>query len=223
MNLQKYIKNNQNIRNKETQYTQNILDTQDTQDTQDTRIDYNLDKTISLVKDSLEFYDKGQEKYRDIYKNINYISIEINTNDLEHNIIIFYDLNFKELSRHKFERIGIFDIKSNLWTWAWAIPFLEKNETNIIRKILTYGVELDLSSISLKVELITSRFKITNKVQLDIHCAIASYLSKKQKIFSYKVFGSTTVINNKFIDILNLNNNNDNDNYELISYIFLLD
>jgi len=221
MNIQKNKKNNIDKYNTNTDNdTDN--DTDNNTDTDNNNF-YN-DKTISLVRDALEFFDKGQDKYRDEYKNINYISIEENLNDLEHNIIIFYDIYFKEISSHKYEWIGIFDIKSNLWTWAWAIPYSPKNETNIIRKILTYGVELDQTSVSLKVELITSRFKITNKVQLDIHCAIASYLSKKQKIFSYKVYGSTRIINNKFVDILNPDIENKNsDNYELISYIFLLD
>jgi len=185
------------------------------------------DKTILLIKDALEYYDKGCEKNKDKFSKINYISIDRTDKDLEHNIIRLYDTNFKEISKHKYESIGIYYIKSQIWIWAWAIPMLRKNETNIIRKILIYGSELDNSSLSLKSELVTSRFIISNKTQLDIHCAIASYLSKKSNILSYRIFGSVKpIINNniKYIDILNPNVELKNtDNIDLIHYIFLLD
>jgi hypothetical protein len=179
---------------------------------------------MSIITDAIDYYDKFQEKYRDNYLNINYISLELTDKDLEHNIIIFYDSELKELFRSRFERIGMLDLKSQIWTWAWARPDLKKNETNIIRKILFYGTELDPTTNYLKTELITSRFKVTNKTQLDIYCAISAYLSKRPKIFKYKIFGNPKIINNKFVDILNPNVNIQSDDmYEVISYIFLLD
>lgn len=182
-----------------------------------------INKKMSIITDALEYYDKFQEKYRDEYININYISLEISDKDLEHNVIIFYDSDLKEIFRSRYERIGILDLKSQIWTWAWARPDLRKNETNIIRKILFYGTELDPSMNYLKTELITSRFKITNKIQLDIFCAISCYLSKKPKIFSYKIYGNPRIIDNKYVDILNPDIKEYDDKYELLSYIFLLD
>jgi hypothetical protein len=182
-----------------------------------------LNKKMGIITDALEYYDKFQEKYRDEYININYISLEISDKDLDHNVIIFYNTNLKELFRSRYERIGILDLKSQIWTWAWARPDLRKNETNIIRKILFYGTELDPSMNYLKTELITSRFKITNKTQLDIFCAISGYLSKKPKIFNYKIYGNPKIIDNKYVDILHPDINKNEDTYELISYIFLLD
>jgi hypothetical protein len=192
---------------------------EDTEETED-----NIDKSVILIKDALEYYDKACDKNKDKFIKINYISIDHNDKDLEHSIITLYDSNLKEISTHKYESIGVYDIKSQIWTWAWAIPILNKNETNIIRKILNYGTELDKTALSLKLELVTSRFIISNKTQLDIHCAIASYLSKKPNILSYRIFGSAKVIDNKYIDVLNpdteLKNTN---NYDLLYYIFLLD
>lgn len=182
-----------------------------------------INKKMTIITDALEYYDKFQEKYRDEYININYISLEISDKDLEHNVIIFYDSDLKEIFRSRYERIGILDLKSQIWTWAWARPDLRKNETNIIRKILFYGTELDPTMNYLKTELITSRFKITNKIQLDIFCAISGYLSKKAKIYSYKIYGNPRIIDNKFVDILHPDIKEHDDTYELISYIFLLD
>jgi hypothetical protein len=179
---------------------------------------------MAIITDALDYYDKFQEKYRDDYLHINYISLELTDKDLEHNIIIFYDSELKELFRSRFERIGMLDLKSQIWTWAWARPDLKKNETTIIRKILFYGTELDPTTNYLKTELITSRFKVTNKIQLDIYCAISAYLSKRPKIFKYKIYGNPKIINNKFVDILNPDITTNTDNmYEVISYIFLLD
>jgi len=59
-----------------------------------------------------------------------------------------------------------------------------------------YGTELDSQQNFLKSELITSRFKINNSIQLDIHASIASYLSKKPMIFKMKQFKNKEIKNN---------------------------
>ena len=50
---------------------------------------------MAIITDALDYYDKFQEKYRDDYLHINYISLELTDKDLEHNIIIFYDSELK--------------------------------------------------------------------------------------------------------------------------------
>jgi hypothetical protein len=63
------------------------------------------------------------------------------------------------------------------------VPYLSKNSTYTSRKILNYGLDLGPNQEYLKSELITSRFRITNPIQLDIHTAISSYLSQIPTIF----------------------------------------
>jgi len=179
---------------------------------------------MTLIKNSFEYYDKNNEKIGNKFDKVNYISFEINQKDLEHDIIIFYDVNLKELFRSRIEKIGIFDKISKIWTWAWAVSSFKKNETNIVRKILQYGTELDPSTIFLKTELITSRFRISNKIQLDMHCAIASYLSKKKQIYKYTIFNLLKLIDNKYIDIINPDySKNEDVTFELEYFVFLLD
>ena len=179
---------------------------------------------ITLIRNSFDYYDKNQDVIKNRFDKVNYISFEINKKDLEHDTIIFYDSELKELFRSKMEKIGIYDKVSQIWTWAWAIAYLKKNETNIIRKILTYGTELDPSSIFLKTELITSRFRISNMTQLDMHCAIASYLSKKPNIFRYTIFSQLKLVDGKYIDILNPDySKTEKVTFELDYYVFLLD
>lgn len=183
-------------------------------------------KDVSLINNSFEYYDKNNDIYKDKFLDVMYIELQRNDNDLDHSILLFYDKNLKLLFSYKFERLGIYDTKSNIWSWAWTIPYFKKNETNIIRKILHYGTELDHSSIFLKTELITSRFRITNNCQLDIHCAIASYLSKKPLIFKYKFFSNPEIIEDKYVNILYPKYSYKKDSeetYEVIYYVFLLD
>jgi hypothetical protein len=61
-----------------------------------------------------------------------------------------------------------------------------KNSTYLSRKLLNYGLDIDNEElIQLKSELITSRFKIKNTLQLDIHLALAGYLCKNPIIYKH--------------------------------------
>ena len=151
---------------------------------------------IELVKDSLDFYDRNQEIYKKNLDDINYIRFKQASTEIEHNILYLYNENKEEIYKTKYEYIGIYEPTINVWTWAWAIPTLSKKNTNIIRKLLMYGTELDPSSYFLKSELITSRFRINNEIQLDIHCSIASYLSKKPVVFKLKHYKNVNIEDN---------------------------
>ena len=142
---------------------------------------------ISLVTNALEYYDANNEIYNDTFKNVYYIKFIEAENDLEHNIIIYFDKNKNEIFRSKYEVIGLYNTNSNTWTWAWAISSFKKNNTNIVRKIWNYGAVLDPSVKYLKTELITSRFRVADPIQLDIHVSIASYLSKNPLIYKHNV------------------------------------
>lgn len=140
---------------------------------------------ISLVTTALEYYDTNNETYSNTFKNVNYTTFVKANNDMEHNMIIFYDKNKKELFRSKYEIIGLHNTDSNTWTWGWAIPNFKKNNTNIIRRLWNYGATLDPNAKHLKSELITSRFRVANDAQLDIHISMASYLSKTPLIYKH--------------------------------------
>ena len=161
-----------------------------------------------IVSKSLEYYDKNLElNNKKFFNNINktkFIKNEDN-NDMNKNIIEFY-YNKKKLYSFKYEEIGSYYNKSKLWIWAWADPKLKKKENYISRKILNYGLDLDTNQNFLKTELVTSRFTVSNLLQLDIHVAIASYLTKIPNIYCHKV---------------SLNKSNDED-YILV-YLFLFE
>ena len=139
-----------------------------------------------LIRDSLEYLDRNIEKNNDFLKKIKYISFKWGINSP---IIFFYDSNKNIIHTSNYEIIGtyIHDYKS--WTWAWSVPTYAKKFTYIITDILKYGINLDTDNdnLFLRSELINSRFKISNKIQLEIHTSIAAYLSKKPLVFNYVV------------------------------------
>jgi hypothetical protein len=167
------------------------------------------------ITEALEYYDMNSEKY--VVKNVRYIRYDHSKSDTEHNSIIMYDKNKNEIFRSRYEVIGIHEQKTNIWAWAWSIPTLIKNSTMIIKKILLYGLDLDIENRILKTELITSRFKVSNNIQLEIQLAIASYLSKIPLIFSVFSYSSTNN-NNDYIDLLI-----DDNQIKTKVYLFLLD
>jgi hypothetical protein len=157
----------------------------------------NLTPDIIMLKEALEYFDTNQYKLVDINNKIRYIEFIESDKDFEHNEIVLYDEDFNKINISKYEYIGTYDSTTSIWSWAWSIPTMKKKNTTIIRKILNYGVELEPTNNFLKTELITSRFRVTNKIQLDIYSAIVSYLSKKPSIIKIKIFNNTKIINHK--------------------------
>jgi hypothetical protein len=142
------------------------------------------DKAKELIKIALSYFDTNNEKYASLYDKFKYFTIDKSNNDTEHGIIKFYDKDDKLIFQSKYEVLGFYDNSSHLWVWGWAIPMLYKNEVYLSRKILNYGLDLSLNEDKfLKSELITSRFIISDPIQLNIHASIASYISKTPMIF----------------------------------------
>jgi hypothetical protein len=189
----------------------------------------NLTPDVLMVKEALDYFDTNQDKIIDLINKTYYINVNITQNNFEHNTINLYDINENIIETAKYEFIGIYDTRTTLWTWAWAVPSFTKKTTIILRKILNYGVELESKNDFLKTELITSRFRITNKIQIDIFSAIVSYLSKKPRIFKFKLFTDYNIvdkkINNESIKLIDIKNPHPNtkDLSYVEYYIFLLD
>ena len=87
---------------------------------------------------------------------------------------------------------------------------------------MNYGAELDPELSFLKTELVTSRFRISDPIQLEIHTAIASYLSKKPVIFKLKSFIDLNIVENNLLDVINSKNPLEQNNFS-IYYLFILD
>lgn len=171
----------------------------------------------SIVTDALEYYDNNNDKYKSLKEKSKFVKIEHgqNTNDMEYNIIYFYDEEKNEIFRSRYEVIGMLSNESKVWTWGWAIPHLKKNSVKTSKDILLYGIDLNPNEDTiLKTELITSRFRVANDVQLDIHISLSSYLSKNPLIFEYSPNEKDWTPESEYVDI---------SGGLTTSYIFLLD
>jgi hypothetical protein len=182
-----------------------------------------MNKVVDLVQNSLEFYDGNMEKYNSFIEKINFVKTEKGSEDIP--IINFYDSDKKLIFKSRYEILGTYISNTLTWTWAWANAMYPKKLTNISRRLLNYGVELESSpdNFFLKTELITSRYKISNKIQLELHASIASYLSKQPLVYKYKL----PVIQESYseeqnIKMLDTKKYKNVENYT-VYYLFLLD
>jgi hypothetical protein len=180
---------------------------------------------ITFVKTSLKYFDENSEKYENVLKHAKYVKYIESENDTTHNVIELFDKDKNKIFSSRYEIIGLHNNDSNTWTWSWAIPFFRKNNTNIARQLWNYGAMLDPDVKYLKSELITSRFRIADHIQVDIHIAIASYMSKIPFIFKYVYHAKNT----KMADDQETEHaeyrkfNIDTTDSILIYYLFLLD
>ena len=130
-----------------------------------------MDKELKdLVIKALDYYDSKNNEYKKLIK---YDNFELNKTDNE------IQLNEKKF---KYEVLGIFDNSVNVWIWAWMIPSIEKNSTIIVKKLLNYGLNIEenlIEELYLKIQFTNSRFLLEDKLQLEIHLALSSYLVKE--------------------------------------------
>lgn len=175
---------------------------------------------MDIVNDALKYYDENNEKYLNIKKKIKFVKhAQADQRDIEGVKLIFYDKDMKELFTSRVEVLGEYFPEIQIWCWGWSIPSLEKSLSSIIKRVWLYGCDIDIrnpANVLLKNELITSRFIINDPVQIEMHCAIASYLSKKPLIFQWKNF-----IFEK--EIMEVKGEFDDEKTDVIYYSFIID
>ena len=174
-----------------------------------------MDNYKKFVTVSLSEYDKNIKEQKKIFKNATAYEIKQTDNNMENDKFMFYNNDDEKIIEADFEVISTYTSIHDLWTWGWGTPTFSKKWTRIITKILNYGFSLDpKKEYHLKTELINSRFVISDPLQIDIHLAIASALSKIPNIYSFVMpeekneKGKYKIIKNK------------NDNFKIL-YVFL--
>ena len=145
-----------------------------------------------IIKNAYLYYDKMFEyniKHYDIDKI--FTVKEINKmNDLNNSKLSLKDINNKNLFEADYQVISfIFDhpTKSNnyIWIWSWSYADIVKNKTFLCRKILKYGLDINIDNkvieidIFLKSLLVTSRLQV-NEHELELLKAISLYITKQK-------------------------------------------
>lgn len=175
---------------------------------------------MDIIRDALKYYDQNNEKYLKIKKKIKFVKhATADQRDIEGVKLIFYDKDMKELFTSRVEILAKFYSEIKVWCWGFSIPSLDRSITALSKRIFLYGCDIDIhnpENILLKNELITSRFIINDEAQIDIHCAIGSYLSKKPFIFQWKSFLFEK-------EILEVKGEFDDEKTDVIYYTFIID
>jgi len=144
----------------------------------------NENKISYLIEKSLENYDNQNEKYK---KYINNKKIILNSDNFE----ITFNSNNNKKEIYNYEILGIFDNQTFVWIWSWMFPLFNIQQTSISKDLLQYGLKLepvndnDINNLFLKVQFVNSRFLLQDFLQLEIHLALSSYLSKNKFKFIY--------------------------------------
>jgi hypothetical protein len=172
---------------------------------------------MDIIQDSLKYYDENNLKYEKYMKKVKYVQyVNSGGDNIESIICIFYDKDKNKLFSSKVEIIGKHYKKFNMWVWAWSIPFLDKSVINTIKNIFLYITDsynkkgiANANNLIIKQHFMTSRFLISDIIQIDIYCAISSYLSKIELIRELPGYMRNTITNkltDTFIDITYKNN-----------------
>lgn len=161
---------------------------------------------INSIPDALKYYDENTEKFIKIRKKIKYFTTKKISNKNEnnkeeseekirtdHRDLSFYDKDKNYLFTSRIELVGKYYEGQSVWIWGWALPSWNKSFSTIIRNVFIYGTDLNIytggvannEKLLLKNTLITSRSVTTDIIQVEIYCALASYLAKKVFILPF--------------------------------------
>jgi hypothetical protein len=174
-----------------------------------------------LISNALNYYDTNNDKYAKFFAKVKYFSIDTSKDDLTMSKITFYDKDTIPLVTSTFGAIGVLDHATRTWMWAWAITAeIPKNDVKLIKKLMQYGMDLDptIENELMKTELITSRFRVVNLIQLDIHISIAAYLSKIPCIYKANIVNQNKIIVNG-IKMTEINNDISEDGQTVCFFI----
>lgn len=136
---------------------------------------------FTFINDALVEFDQSVVKYQ---KYIKYKDLVIDNNEL----IIKQGDNIQL----EYELLGLYN-SNQIWIWGWLLPDRDKNEINLSRRLLNYGLNIQPSSntqqqlkvinLYLKTTLINSRFLIKSEYQLDLILAVSQKLLKNNVLF----------------------------------------
>jgi len=148
----------------------------------------------TLIRKSLDYYDNKNNEYK------KFIKTDKIKMDKAKSKIMLEDKVFS------YEALGVFDNQTNVWAWSWMIPSIDNIKKNLSRKLLNYGLDIEiqnnettLEDMYLKTQFTNSRFLLNEFLQLEIHLALSSYLLKENIKFIYPLRNYLDKNKNKYV------------------------
>ena len=190
-------------------------------------------KNTNVIKNALEYYDNNKKNFKSILKNTTKIKFIVNYTNINNYFIIFLDNDNNEIYKSKYEKIGMYNVKTKIWFWSWIfIVNTDKQLTFTTRKLLKYALDLDYYSYDdnmyLKYNLVTGKFITNNYMQIELNTAIASYISKNKYVLELPIYKTNLItkpeLNPEHIFDYNYNQSHIiDDNVFEIHYLLLID
>ena len=147
-----------------------------------------------IIINAIKNYDLKDIEREQIFKNIVRQELIPNKSDLEKPVCHLYDKDGKIVHKYEYQIIAEYFKFYKIWIWAWGNPLIRKNEIDLGKKILNYGLNITNEDIEenplnlfLKSIFINSRIKLEGKNDLLILFSLSLYLSKKLFIIPWEV------------------------------------
>lgn len=158
---------------------------------------YNGNNT-NIITQSIFYHDKIKDNFDMLFdKDVKICFLNTDTNK-EHRIIFFYKNN-KLLFSSRFENYWIYENKSKILCWAWAVHYTNKFEKSISKKIFNYFSDSEEQIFSSEKSLfLNSKFIVSRKILLDFYNGFGSYVVKSL-IYTYNRHFKNTNTNNNIM------------------------
>ena len=149
-----------------------------------------MSTVLDIVKNSLEYYDTINNKYKlelsiidKSFKSNNTSILNISKEKDRYGESWLFD--FKSISKkYSGEILGVFSYKSKVFSWSYILPKFYYGDTYLTKRLLNYSLEnepefeYDEALFYLKVMFSNSRFYIETFEELEILLAVSAYILK---------------------------------------------
>ena len=156
-----------------------------------------------------EYFDKQNEQFKDIFNDN--ITIEFSKNTVNLQMIgleIFKNNN--KIGHADCSTIGLFNSENSTWYWSWCLPFNNKNENYLSKKILDYAFNIDIDMDNVmktsddaifKSELLNSKIYMENpSIEIEKFLAISMYILKAEYFHIIPIANLNVKTDNKEIN-----------------------
>ena len=95
------------------------------------------------VSNAYEYYDQKTELYEPYFEKSNIINRIDSETDFEMPVLKLFS-DKKLILQGNISLIASHDINLSVWQWGWNLPFYNKSENYIARKLLHYAMDIDV-------------------------------------------------------------------------------
>jgi hypothetical protein len=151
-----------------------------------------------------EYFDKQNNKFKNIFNDIIFTLIE---NKDVTRFEIFKNDN--KIGQADCNTIGIFNNENSIWYWSWCLPFNNKNENYLSKKILDYAFNIDINNNNneitetaiFKSEFLNSKIYMVNpSIELEKFLAISMYITQAEYYYIVPIDNLNVKTNSKEIN-----------------------